>query len=84
MRERIDKKINPNIAESFAIGIILLEMATFIDGNNFYDLHRLTLNDYELKRADQILGQNYSRLLYNFTRKLISGKYDRPLQSKIY
>lgn len=59
-------------------------MATFTDGNNFYDMNRMTLNDFELKRADQILAQNYSKLLYNFTRTLLSGQYDRPLPSQIY
>jgi hypothetical protein len=45
MRERIDKKINPNIAETFAIGIIVLELATFINGNYFYDANKMALND---------------------------------------
>ena len=45
MRERIDKKINPNIAETFAIGIIVLELATFINGNYFFDANKMALND---------------------------------------
>lgn len=84
MRERIDKRINPNIAQTFAIGIIILQLTTFIDGNNFYDSQKLTLNDYQLRRGDQILAQNYSKLLYNLTRTMLSGQYDRPLPSQIY
>ena len=33
MRERIDKRINHNIAETFGVGIIVLELATFIGGD---------------------------------------------------
>lgn len=44
----------------------------------------MVLNDFELKRADQILAQNYSKLLYNLTRTMLSGQYDRPLPSQIF
>jgi hypothetical protein len=44
----------------------------------------MALNDIELRRADQILAQNYSKLLYNLTRTMLSGQYDRPLPSQIY
>lgn len=84
MRERIDKRINSNVAETFAVGIIALELCTFIDGNHFYDMQRMALNDYELKRADQIMVGNYSKLLYNLVRTMLSGQYDRPLPSQIY
>lgn len=56
LREHIDKRINPNIAETFSIGIIVLELTTFINGDDFYDMKRITLNDYDLKRADHILS----------------------------
>lgn len=84
MRERIDKRINPNVAETFAVGIIALELCTFIDGNYFYDMQRMALNDEELKRADQVMVKNYSKLLYNLVRTMLSGQYDRPLPSQIY
>ena len=84
MRERIDKRINHNIAETFAVGIIVLELATFISGEDFYDMQRIALNDYNLRRADSILGQNYSKLLYNLVRTMLSGQYDRPLPSQIH
>lgn len=84
MREHIDKRINPSIAETFAVGIIILELTTFINGEDFYDMQRVTLNDYELKRADHNLSQSYSKLLYNLTRTMLSGQYDRPLPSQIY
>jgi hypothetical protein len=84
MRERIDKRINPNIAETFAIGVIVLELATFISGDSFYDLQRVALRDEELKRADRLLSQNYSKLMYNLVRTMLSGQYDRPLPSQIH
>ena len=84
MRERIDKKINHNIAETFAVGIIILELATFIPGDDFYDMQRLVLNDNALQQADVILRSNYSKLLYNLTRTMLSGNYDRPLPSQIH
>ena len=84
MRENIDKKINPNIADTFALGIIALELATFIPGEDFYDMSGLVLNDWVLQRADGLLQAKYSRLLYNLTRTLLSGHYDRPLPSQTY
>jgi hypothetical protein len=47
-------------------------------------MQKMTLNDFELKKADQILAQNYSKLLYNLTRTMLSGQYDRPLPSQVY
>lgn len=84
MRERIDKKINQNIAETFAVGIIVLELTTFIPGESFYDMQRIMLNDNVLQKADFFLSQNYSKLLYNLTRTMLSGNYDRPLPSQIH
>jgi hypothetical protein len=31
-----------------------------------------------------ILSQNYSKLLYNLARTMLSSQYDRPLPSQIY
>ena len=62
----------------------MMELTTFIDGSSFYDLQNLTLRQNLLQQADQILFQNYSRLLYNLVRTMLSGQYDRPLPSQIH
>ena len=84
MRERIEKRINPNISETYSIAIIVLEMCTFIDGESFYNQSSLMLNESTLERAEEIVSKNYSKLLYNLLRTMLSGHYDRPLPSQIY
>ena len=44
MREKIDKRINYNIAETFSLGIIIMEIATYFNGDAFYDMNRLVIN----------------------------------------
>lgn len=44
----------------------------------------MILNDRALQEADHILFNNYSRLLYNLVKTMLSGIYDRPLPSQIY
>lgn len=84
MREKIDKKINYSIAETFSLGIVILELATYYNGDAFYDMEKMILNDRALQEADHILFNNYSRLLYNLVKTMLSGIYDRPLPSQIY
>jgi hypothetical protein len=47
-------------------------------------MQKVSLRDSELKRADQMLEYNYSKLMYNLVRTMLSGQYDRPLPSQIY
>lgn len=59
-------------------------MCTFIDGESFYNQNSLMLNESTLERAEEIVSKNYSKLLYNLLRTMLSGHYDRPLPSQIY
>lgn len=44
MRENRLERPNENVSQTFSIGIILLEICTFIDGDSFYDMQRNRLN----------------------------------------
>lgn len=38
-------KINPNVCQTFSLGIIILELTTFIQGDSFYDMKNKRMND---------------------------------------
>jgi hypothetical protein len=51
MRENRSSKVHPNICQTFSIAIIILEICTFIDGESFYDMFRMKINDVALARG---------------------------------
>jgi len=85
MRENSGTKLQPNICQTFSIAIIVLEICTFIDGESFYDMYRLKLNDIHVQRAEEMMEKlKYSKLLLNLVKIMLSGPGDRPLPSQIY
>lgn len=82
-RSRI--KFHPNVCQTFSLGIIILEIATFIEGDSFYDMKNRRINDKVLlKGINMIEKLNYSKLLQSIVRVMISNGNDRPLPSQIY
>lgn len=85
MRENRNTKVHPNISQTFSIAILLLEICTFIDGESFYDMHRLKLNEVALARSLEMVEKlKYSKLLQNLLRIMLSDHIDRPLPSQIH
>jgi hypothetical protein len=85
MRENRNVKVHPNICQTFSIAILILEICTFIDGESFYDMYRMKLNDVALTRClEMVEKQKYSKLLQNLLRIMMSDHVDRPLPSQIY
>lgn len=85
MRENTAIKLQPNICQTFSIAIIILEICTFVDGESFYDMYRLKLNEVHIQRAQEIMEKlKYSKLLLNLVRIMLSECRDRPLPSQIY
>ena len=85
MREKRKSKLHPNICQTFSIAIIIIEICTFIEGESFYDLYRMRINETNLGRAIDMMGKNeYSKLLINLVKIMASSEADRPLPSQIY
>jgi hypothetical protein len=85
MRDNTAIKLQPNICQTFSIAIIVLEICTFVDGESFYDMYRLKLNEVHIQRAQEIMEKlKYSKLLLNLVRIMLSECRDRPLPSQIY
>ena len=85
LRENRATKLHPNICQTFTVAVIMLEVCTFIDGDSFYDLHRMKINDHLISRALDLVEKNkYSKLLINLFRIMLSGCEDRPLPSQIH
>jgi hypothetical protein len=85
MRETRSIKLHPNICQTFSIAIIILEICTFIDGESFYDMFRMKLNEVSISRAEEMMEKlKYSKLLINLLRIMLSNHNDRPLPSQIY
>lgn len=85
MREKHGLKVHPNISQTFSIAVIIVEICTFIEGESFYDLYRMRVNESNLGRAIEMVEKNrYSKLLVNLLKIMVSGHNDRPLPSQIY
>lgn len=85
MRENRSVKLHPNICQTFSIGIVILEICTFIDGESFYDMYRMKLNEVSISRAEEMMEKlKYSKLLINLLRIMLSNHNDRPLPSQIH
>ena len=77
--------MHPNICQTFSIAVLILEICTFIDGESFYDMYRMRINEVALSRAlEAAERQKYSKLLLNLLRIMLSDHGDRPLPSQVY
>ena len=78
-----EKKYIPSLAQTFALGVVVLEVCTFIDGEQFYN-KSYTFNENMFKKAFFLIEKNYSPLLKNLVGVMLSRYEDRPLPSQIY
>jgi hypothetical protein len=85
MREGKSVKLHPNICQTFSIAIVVMEVCTFMEGESFYDMYRVKVNEVNLGRGLEMMEKlKYSKLLVNLLRIMLSGHGDRPLPSQIY
>ena len=85
MRENRGAKLHPNICQTYSIALIIVEVCCFIEGESFYDLHKMKINESNLARAIEMVDKNkYSKLLVNLLKIMTTGPNDRPLPSQIY
>jgi hypothetical protein len=78
-------KIQPNVCQTFSMGIILLEITSFIEGDSFYDMKNKRINDKVIEKGLNMLPQlGYSKLIQSLIKVLLSHSNDRPLPSQIY
>lgn len=61
----------------------MLEVCTFIDGEQFYN-KSYTFNENMFKKAFFLIEKSYSPLLKNLVGVMLSRYEDRPLPSQIY
>lgn len=78
-------KIHQNVCQTFSLGMIILEIATFIEGDSFYDMKNKRINEKVVEKGVQMIQQlGYSKLLQSLVRVMISNGNDRPLPSQVY
>ncbi len=78
-------KVSSGISQTFSIGIIVLELCTFVNADSFYDMIRYRLNEMNIDRALTKMEKNrYSKLLCNLVSIMLTSAGDRPLPSQIY
>lgn len=78
-------KLHPNICQTYSIAIVIIEVCTFMEGESFYDMYRMRMNEVNLARAMEIIERlKYSKLLVSLLKIMLSGYNDRPLPSQIY
>ena len=50
-KENRQRKLHPNICQTYSIAIIILEICMFKDGETFYDIFRMKINETAIGRA---------------------------------
>jgi hypothetical protein len=73
------------VAQTFSIGVILLEVSSLIDSESLYDFKHKTLNEAMMTQIISFVQKKYSKLLVSLIKTMTSmSETDRPLPSQIY
>lgn len=78
-------RVNPNVCQTYSLGLVILGLATFTEIAGFYDMVLLRLDAKYISQAiSKFSALKYSSTLKNLMRVMLSGYGDRPLPSQIY